>query len=104
MKFLLELRGTCVFLASLITFTASTGAYIGKAESIPSYQDQSRKSEFFDTLPGGGDNGSILDATNPMDLMNRLKRATAMDNATNPSDAIDQALEALILEEEQGLP
>jgi len=27
--------------------------------------------------------------------MNRLRRATAMENATDPSDAIDQALKAL---------
>jgi hypothetical protein len=34
----------------------------------------------------------VLDATNPVDLMNRLRRATAMDDATPPSDAIDAAL------------
>ena len=30
----------------------------------------------------------------PFDLMNRLKRAGAMDNATSPSDALDEALNA----------
>jgi hypothetical protein len=39
--------------------------------------------------PGGG---SILDSTNPIDLMNKLRRGTAMDDATPPSSAIDQAL------------
>ena len=36
--------------------------------------------------------GSILDSTNPMDLMNKLRRGSAMDDATPPSSAIDQAL------------
>ena len=40
------------------------------------------------------DNGSVLDATNPMDLLNRIRRSTAMDDATPPSDAIDEALKA----------
>ncbi len=48
--------------------------------------------ELYETLPGDSDQGGILDATNPMDLMNRLRRATAMDNATNPADAVDEAL------------
>ena len=47
--------------------------------------------EIFSTGPGG-DSGEILDATNPMDLINRIQRAGAMDDATPPSDAIDAAL------------
>ncbi|WP_320667277.1 hypothetical protein [Prochlorococcus sp. MIT 1307] len=43
----------------------------------------------------GEKNGALLDATNPMDLINRLRRATAMEDATSPSDAIDDALKAL---------
>ncbi|MFZ0408183.1 MAG: hypothetical protein WAM11_08760 [Cyanobium sp.] len=42
--------------------------------------------------PGGG---SILDSTNPIDLMNKLRRGSAMDDATPPSSAIDQALKDL---------
>ena len=30
----------------------------------------------------------------PFDLMNRLKQAESMDNATTPSDALDEALSA----------
>ena len=30
----------------------------------------------------------------PFDLMNRLRQAGAMDNATTPSDALDEALNA----------
>ena len=35
---------------------------------------------------------SILDSTNPLDLINRLRRGTALDNATPPGDAVDAAL------------
>lgn len=36
--------------------------------------------------------GSVLDSANPIDLMNKLRRATSMDDATQPSDAVDAAL------------
>ena len=34
----------------------------------------------------------VLDSTNPIDLMNKIRRGTAMDDATPPGDAIDAAL------------
>ncbi len=40
----------------------------------------------------GSGSGSILDSTNPLDLLNKLKRSSALDDATPPSSAIDQAL------------
>ncbi len=43
-------------------------------------------------LDGGGSKSSVLDATNPIDLMNRLRRSTAMDDATSPDKAIDKVL------------
>lgn len=44
---------------------------------------------------GGGrpSSGSVLDSTNPLDLMNKLRRGSAMDDATPPASAIDQALQ-----------
>ena len=51
--------------------------------------------DLYNTIPGSNQKDTILDATSPMDLMNRLRRATAMDDATTPSDAIDEALKAL---------
>ena len=42
----------------------------------------------------GNDGGSVLDATNPMDLINRIRQSGAMDDATPPSDAIDAALKS----------
>lgn len=40
----------------------------------------------------GNKSGSVFDATNPIDLMNRMRRATALDDATTPGDAVDAAL------------
>ena len=54
-----------------------------------------KEREIHDTFSADQKNGSILDATNPMELINQLRRATAMDDATSPSDAIDEALRAL---------
>ena len=47
--------------------------------------------QMYDGGPAGREN-SILDATNPIDLMNRIRRSTALDDATPPGTAIDQAL------------
>lgn len=44
---------------------------------------------------GRPSNGSILDSTNPIELMNKIRRGTAMDDATPPASAIDQALREL---------
>ena len=59
--------------------------------------------ELYNTLPSSEKKGGILDATNPMELMNLLRKATAMDDATSPSDAIDQALKALEEADEKSL-
>lgn len=54
----------------------------------PSEWPQQR--DAFQDGPAGGE--SILDATNPLELMNRLRRANSLNDATSPSSAIDQAL------------
>jgi hypothetical protein len=46
----------------------------------------------------GSAGGSVLDATNPMDLLNRIRQSNAMDDATPPSDAVDAALKAYQLQ------
>ena len=40
----------------------------------------------------------------PFDLMNRLKQAGAMNNATTPSDALDEALNAFDESEYENVP
>ena len=47
------------------------------------------------TNTGGSKNNSVLDSANPIDLMNKIRRGTAMDDATPPGDAIDAALKEL---------
>ena len=47
------------------------------------------------------DQGLPLD---PFDLMNRLKQVGAMDNATTPSDALDEALNAFDQSEYENVP
>jgi hypothetical protein len=47
--------------------------------------------QLYDYGPGKS-NDSILDTTNPIDLMNKLRRSTALEEATPPSSAVDQAL------------
>ncbi|MEB3168730.1 MAG: hypothetical protein VKK97_08360 [Synechococcaceae cyanobacterium] len=57
--------------------------------------------QFYDYGPGtpssssGTGGGSLLNSTNPMDLMNKLRKANSLDDATSPSSAIDQALKDL---------
>ena len=41
---------------------------------------------------GMGKGNSVLDSVNPIDLMNKIQRSQAMDEATPPRDAVDAAL------------
>ena len=58
-----------------------------------------QEKQIYDYGPAGTNGtskqGSILDSTNPIDLMNKIRRGTAMDDATSPGDAIDAALKDL---------
>jgi hypothetical protein len=51
--------------------------------------------QMYDGGSGRPNSGTILDSTNPLDLMNKIRRGTAMDDATPPASAIDQALQQL---------
>ena len=62
------------------------------AQMDAGYQNREER-EIYGTSPNG-DSGAILDASNPMDLINRIRQSGAMDDATPPSDAIDAALKA----------
>ena len=86
-------------LAALPIALLSLTTVVDRAEAQLSADYQTpQERDLYNTVPGNNDKGTILDATNPMDLMNRLRRSTAMDDATAPSDAIDAALKALELE------
>ena len=71
----------------------------GSARADYATGQSKQEQQFYDYGPSGSGSGkgggSILDSTNPMDLMNKLRKSTAMDDATPPGDAIDQALKLL---------
>jgi hypothetical protein len=58
-----------------------------------------QEQRFYDYGPNGSNgtpkSNSILDSANPIDLMNKIRKGSAMDDATNPTDAIDAALKEL---------
>lgn len=56
------------------------------------YGMSKQERDLLDYGPGSGRSDSILDSTNPMDLMNKIRKGTALDDATPPGDAVDQAL------------
>lgn len=43
--------------------------------------------------PGGSSSG--LNPANPLDLINKIRKGTSMQDATPPGDAVDQAIKAL---------
>ena len=63
-----------------------------KISEVKNYSTDKQRDIFntFDTRDQN-DQGFPID---PFDLMNRLKQAGFMDNATTPSDALDEALNA----------
>ncbi|MFM7696758.1 MAG: hypothetical protein ACKO6G_08825 [Vulcanococcus sp.] len=89
--------GSCLALvaAPVLSGLALPSAALGDYAGQLSTQEQ----RIYDYGPGGSNgsskSGSILDSTNPIDLMNKIRRGTAMDEATAPSDAIDAALKEL---------
>ena len=68
-----------------------------QAQIESTYQNKEERDIYGNGAPGA-DGGSILDATNPMDLINRIRQAGSLDDATPPADAIDAALKALELQ------
>ena len=77
-----------VGVASVAGVGAARAQEKGYGQTISSPQ-QERELDY-----GTGTNrgGSALDSANPIDLMNKLRKATSMDDATNPGDAVDAAL------------
>ena len=77
-----------VGVASVAGVGAARAQEKGYGQTISSPQ-QERELDY-----GTGTNrgGSALDSANPIDLMNKLRKATSMDDATTPGDAVDAAL------------
>ena len=81
--------------AALVTAVVAPPAC--RADYTGSMSNQER--QIYDYGPSGSNGsskgGSVLDSTNPLDLMNKIRRGTALDDATDPGDAIDAALKEL---------
>ena len=94
MPSLTALRPHLLGIISVLSLVISLEAVAQESSTSSGYQSPKQR-DVFQTVPGQKDQESVLDATNPMELMNRLRRANAMNDATPPSDAIDAALKAL---------
>ena len=82
----------------ILVFSINSTIDIANAEVSGLGFQSPQEREIFNTSPGSDDPNSVFEVTNPLELMNKLRRMTAMDDATSPSDAIDAALEALELD------
>jgi hypothetical protein len=83
------LLGSCALPLLLLAVGTRAQAQVqGYGQTIDSPQQQRE----LDAGTGAPSRNAALDAANPIDLMNRLRRASAFDNATPPGDAIDAAL------------
>ena len=89
-----SLRPHLLGIISVLSLVTSAEVLAQESSTSSGYQSPQQR-DVFQTVPGQKDQESVLDATNPMELMNRLRRANAMNDATPPADAIDAALKAL---------
>ena len=80
---------------TLIAFESGRTIFYSRSTKISEVKNYStdEKRDIFSTFDTEDqkDQGLPID---PFDLMNRLKQAGAMNNATTPSDALDEALNA----------
>jgi len=78
-------------LAAVSVIALSLASAAQAQSPMSGYQTPAQR-ELYNTEPGAK-NDSVLDATNPLDLLKRLRQATALEDATDPADAIDAALQ-----------
>lgn len=90
-----ERRGSsaALLLAALAAFSAGGEASAQQAGYGQTLGTSPMERQIYGT--GSSGSGSPIDARNPIDLMNQLRRSTAMDDATPPASAVDQALRDL---------
>ncbi len=85
---------TCLLLLPIVLSTGRDVFYsrLTKISELKNYSTDEKRDIFntFD-VEEQNDQGLPID---PFDLMNRLKQAGSMNNATTPSDALDEALNA----------
>ena len=76
-----------------VVFSTGKDVFYSRFIKISELQNYStdEKRDIFNTFDTEDQNDQGL-PIDPFDLMNRLKQAGAMNNATTPSDALDEAL------------
>ena len=81
--------------------TIFTSASLGFVSCLPSYAESTNNEylpvdrDIHNTFSNDQEGETLLDASSQMELMNRIRQANTMENATSPSDAIDEALRSL---------
>ena len=99
-----QLLLTFVFLTPILITTGQVfySSRITKISEVKKFSTDEKRDIYstFDT-EDQIDQGLPID---PFDLMNRLKQAGAMNNATTPSDALDAALNAFDQSEDENIP
>ena len=98
----LLLACTCLIPISITVFQVFSHLRTIRISEVKNYSTDEKR-DIFSTFDSEDqiDQGLPLD---PFDLMNRLKQAGSMDNATNPSDALDDALNAFDQSEYKNVP
>ena len=93
---------TCLTPILITVGQVISSSRITKVSELKNYSTDEKRDIYstFDT-EDQIDQGLPID---PFDLMNRLKQAGAMNNATTPSDALDEALNAFDQSEYENVP
>ena len=74
---------------------ASSPALAQQADGVGQSYGNPQLQKELDYGTGKQDGGSIFNTANPIELMNKLRKSSSMDDATSPSDAVDAALKGL---------
>ena len=83
----------CGLTAGLPSALAQQNGYGQTMGSSPREQQMYPYDPGNGSRPGGSSSG--LNPANPLDLINKIRKGSAMENATPPGDAVDQALKEL---------
>ena len=83
---------TASLLAACALVATGAGSALAQEKGYGQTISSPQQERELDYGTGTNRGGSVLDSANPIELMNKLRRATAMDDATQPGDAVDAAL------------
>ena len=84
--------GATLALAVGVASVAGVGAARAQEKGYGQTISSPQQERELDYGTGPTRSGSVLDSANPIELMNRLRKASSLDDATQPGDAVDAAL------------